>query len=342
MTPARPKSVTRHCSTARVAGRFARLFVVTQAFLAIPAFASPRVLLISVDGLRIDVATPTLMPKLAALQSTGTTLDDAINDLPSVTMTNHASMLTGQTSAEHGVIVDTKLPGEITTPTVFRFLGEAGLRSAAFLGKTKLGYLTPRADLETVVTDGDTANLVTLAIDQIVADGPDFIFVHLRDPDSTGHARGWMSSAYLEAVTFADEQIGRLVDAADADASRATYTIITADHGGDGPNHFVNIEINRRIPFVVVGPDIPAGNTLAESVSTPDVAPTVMWLLGVAPPDGLAGRALTALKSADSPSGQSPPPLRVPAIGPPCAVFAVPLITFVGLLAAYRRRNLRA
>jgi arylsulfatase A-like enzyme len=147
--------------------------------------------------------------------------------------------------------------------------------------------------------------------------------VHVRDPDSAGHAAGWLSAAYYDAVMVADNAIGAIVDAARADAVRPTYILLTADHGGDGLNHFLNIAENRQIPWIVAGPDIAAGLTLSESVSIVDAMPTVLWLLGVDVPVGLSGRARTSLKKSASETGVEMPAPVAP-VGFPCLLFAAP------------------
>ena len=40
-----------------------------------------------------------------------------------------------------------------------------------------------------------------------------FTFVHLGHTDVVGHATGWMSPAYLDAVRAADAYVGRILDA---------------------------------------------------------------------------------------------------------------------------------
>lgn len=323
---------------------FALLLAVSFSWHA-AAGQKPRVILISVDGLRPDAITAETAPNMAALRDAGAHAERALNDLPSVTLPNHTSMLTGVSSEVHGVLVNTTIPGHTKTPTVFHFTHNAGLRCAFFATKEKLNYLAPPDDVETTFNDADMAKTTSELLTQLSATGPDLIFLHLREPDSTGHAKKWMSPEYLEAVGRSDEQIGRIREAVGADlsdgAGRPTYIIITADHGGDGLSHAVNIEQNRRIPWIVAGPGIAAGRTLTQDVTTLDTAPTVLFLLGIPTPANLPGVARStvlasvAMEETEQPASR---PSVIPPAGNACIFFAAPLFSIcaAGLIYAAR------
>ena len=309
---------------------------ISISFLTLSAAAEQsRVVLVSVDGLRPDVLTPDRAPRIAELIASGTRAKDVINDLPSATMPNHATMLTGVISDRHHLLLDFELPGKLTTPTVFDYIAASGLRGAFFATKTKMHYLARGSSLETIDIAGNSTNIVSRAIEQIRPDGPDLFFIHLRDPDSAGHADGWLSGPYFDAVGLIDTLVGQIIDAIAADESRPTYLLLTADHGGNGGNHFVNIPENRYIPWVLAGPDIAAGRVLNEGVTTVDPAPTVLWLLGVDPPDALDGRPIEDVKD---PAARSTDVSAVPPISFPCVILAAPLAV-LGLWASRGSRN---
>lgn len=290
--------------------------------LAAAAHAAPRAVLVSVDGLRPDAITPEHAPRMTLLRARGVAAARAVNDLPSVTMTNHASMLTGLHPDRHHVLLDFELPGRINAPTIFDALHDAGLRSAFFASKEKLRYLARDDRIETIDITSDTAALTDHVLDQLTPGGPDFIFVHLRDPDSVGHAHGWLSPLYYEAVLLADSHVGRIVDALDADPSRPSYLLLTADHGGEGTNHFLNVPADRLIPWIIVGPDIPAAVQLPGEVSTADAMPTLLALLDVPVPPGLDGR----VQPVRSPSDAAPGANAVTSLGLPCMLVATPAL----------------
>ena len=296
-----------------------------------------RLVLISVDGLRADVITADVAPRMAALRDRGAWAE-ALNDLPSATLPNHATMLTGLLSDRHHVLFNFFLPGNIAALTIFDYAREAGLRSAFFASKSKLAHLAPPESLEVIDIDADTAALVERMLALLTPDGPELVFLHLRDPDSIGHRFKWLSSEYLDAVTEMDCLIGRIVDALDADSQTESYLIVTADHGGDGVNHFVNIPANRTIPWIVCGPDVAAGRVLDEAVSTADTMPTALWLLGVDVPEGLSGVARfsirTEITAGIQSSGDAPPPISLP-----CVILVIPAL--LGLAIVLRPSRAR-
>lgn len=296
------------------------------------AAQNARLVLISVDGLRPDVITAADTPNMAALRDGGASAADALNDLPSATLPNHTTMLTGLVGDRHGVVLNFELPGTVAFPTLFDFAHESGLRSAFFASKSKLKYLAPPDVLETVDIDGETGPLVDRLIEQISPDGPDLIFVHLRDPDSAGHAGDWLSEVYFDAVRAMDALVGEIVAAIEADTSRESYIILTADHGGSGTNHFLNIPENRMIPWIVWGPGIQAATTLKAAISIADTTPTALWLLGAAVPEGLSGVARREVRdAADDPVGGQ----AVPPVGLPCLILIIPGL-FIAHWAAAR------
>lgn len=312
---------------------------VTMLFLTAPAFsADVRFILISLDGLRPDAITAEIAPRMSALRDAGAHADYAINDLPSATMSNHATMLTGLVSAVHGLIIDFEIPGTIPQRTFLDIAFDAGYRCAFYVSKTKLKYMAHAESLEVVQTDAGPGTTVERMLEQITPEGPDVFFLHLADPDSTGHRSGWMSPEYLDAVTRMDQLVGRVYDAAALDETRPTYFLITADHGGSGPNHFLNLPEDREIPWILVGPDVPAGRVIESTVTQADTAPTTLWLLGVDVPAGLSGRVITDSigDASDAPgAGDS---LPVAPVGIPCLLFASPL----ALVAWAATRHARA
>lgn len=261
--------------------------------LALPAAAAEggrRVVLVSLDGCRADAITPQHAPNVAALRAAGAAARVARADLPPVTMTNHATMLTGLSILEHRVLIDSELPGTIGELTLFDYASAAGLRCAFFASKDKLGYFVHDGSVETFAL-GQPEEIVAQAVAELRADGPDLIFIHFRDPDSTGHREGWMSDAYLAALGRMDAHVGRLIEAARAEPTRETYFLVTADHGGQGFQHILPMPEVVNIPWIVAGPGIEPGSTIDASVFTADTMPTVLRLLGVAAPETISGVA---------------------------------------------------
>lgn len=337
-----------------------RVVLLFAAALATPTgaaltHAAPRVIVISIDGLRPDAISPETTPALAMLRDGGLWAAEAINDLPSVTLPNHTSMLTGLPTSVHGMIANTTVPGFVRFPTILSTARAAGLRAGFFASKTKMRYLAPPSEIDVSKIESNLDLLVDAMIEALQGNSPDVLFLHLREPDSTGHAKGWLSPEYLDAVAWSDGQVARVVETLGdsltrADAARPTYVLITADHGGVSLNHFENVPENRRIPWILAGPGV-IGGRIDRPVTTLDTAPTVLALLGLTadrPLEGCAlgpgsGAALTARRPdpgasrrsattatnlqssarADSAAAPCESTDSVPLVGGPCALIGL-------------------
>ncbi|MCB1021664.1 MAG: sulfatase [Bryobacterales bacterium] len=109
--------------------------------------------------------------------------------------------------------------------------------------------------------------------------------------------------AYLASISFADEQVGRALDALDASgAADDTIVVFWSDHGwhlGE-KDHWHKSTLWRqatRVPLILAGPGIAAGATCAEAVSLVDLYPTLNELCGFAPMAENDGESLAALLS---------------------------------------------
>lgn len=106
---------------------------------------------------------------------------------------------------------------------------------------------------------------------------------------------------YQAAASFADYQVGRLLDALDQ-SGQADDTIIVlwSDHGfhvGE-KNHwekFVLYEKATRIPFIIAAPGYQAGQVSERPVSLIDLYPTLVELCGLPAPAHLEGQSLAPL-----------------------------------------------
>lgn len=136
-------------------------------------------------------------------------------------------------------------------------------------------------------------------------------------------------AAYFGLATFMDEQVGLILDMLeDAGLAETTRVVYTSDHGDNlgarglwGKSTLY--EESAKIPMIVAGPDIPAGQTCETPVNLVDLYQTVLDGTGIAPRDeeaALPGRSLFELASA------SPEPDRMAfseyhAVGAPSAAF---------------------
>jgi len=108
---------------------------------------------------------------------------------------------------------------------------------------------------------------------------------------------------YDGAVTATDARLGRLLDRLEQLGElEHTYIVFSSDHGEELYEHnryfFHGASIydaTLRIPLVIVGPGLPAGRRLPQTVQIMDIAPTVLDLLGLELPEDHEGRTLVPL-----------------------------------------------
>ncbi len=119
--------------------------------------------------------------------------------------------------------------------------------------------------------------------------------------------------AYYASITFADAQIGRILDTLD-DSGLAENTVVlfTSDHGYHMGEHghwqkTTLFENAARVPLIIAGPGVTAiGQTVKSPVEMVDIYPTLAELCGVQPPRYVQGVSLVpALKDSNAMPRQS-------------------------------------
>lgn len=247
----------------------------------------PKVVLISIDGLRPDAVLQAEAPTLLRLAQTGAYSWQAQTIFPPVTLPSHASMLCGCPVEAHGLTWNDYRPreGTIQVPTIFSVARAAGLRTVLVAGKEKFQHFNSPGAVEVFVfaVNGDQ-DVADQAIAQ-VASGFDLMFVHFPNMDYFGHLSGWMSNRYLGALTRTDEAVGRLLAA----LPEQTTVIVTSDHGGHGLGHGSNIPEDMTIPWIVNGPGVVSNHEIATPITTLDSAATVLYVLGLEAPAEMTG-----------------------------------------------------
>jgi phosphopentomutase len=129
------------------------------------------------------------------------------------------------------------------------------------------------------------------AMEFIEAGLPDILFIHLPDTDRVGHDYGWMSSNQLYAINFADGLIGEIVaKLEDMGYLKNTLLIVTADHGGHDLGHGDDSPLDRTIPWLAVGPDVPPDTILTGRIDIYDTAATAAYALELTIPEKWDGQ----------------------------------------------------
>ena len=245
-----------------------------------PGIQVTRVLTVSIDGLRSSAITQlgrAGTPTLHRLMAQGaSTLNARTEREMTVTLPNHTGMVTGRrilaSHGGHGVTWndDRRRPPTVQraaghpVSSVFRVVHNAGRPTALFASKTKFSLFERSWDaaINKVRIRLDNAALTRATRRDLLTHRRGFTFLHLSAPDDAGHARGWHSPAYLDAVRATDRRLGQIVRAINTHGRLKNHLalLVTADHGGSGKSHGAATRlVNYRIPFVVWGPTVARG-----------------------------------------------------------------------------------
>jgi arylsulfatase A-like enzyme len=272
-----------------------------------------RVIVVSIDGLRPDVITPS-MESLHRLFLQGSSPKVARTIDKSATLPSHASMVSGVDSSEHGIDFNAFKPehANITRPTMFSVAHAAGLPTFMFVGKAKLKHLLNKpSDAELKMAGMNCKRVVKEATDQLKKGERGLVFVHFADPDSAGHRHGWMSDEYVAAVHDADaclEDVMAIIE--HGGKMDRTLLVVTSDHGGHNRSHGTRMEVDQRIPWFAWGAGARRGR-IQRNVHTTDTAATALAALGLALPHKVMGQAITEAL------GEAAGPVGMPIVGAP-------------------------
>lgn len=284
-----------------------------------------NVLLVTIDTLRADRlgsygSRAGLTPTLDALAAQGARFDRAWSHAP-VTLPAHASILTGRLPPHHGVRNNGSFRLGPEPRTLAEHLKQAGYRTGAFVGAfvldTRFGlnrgfdeyddrYDAAPAPGSFRFAERPADQVLRAAVTWITtapaeAVRPWFAWVHLFDPHAPYRAPAGFASgrtAYDAEVAWTDAALGSALDELRRHGQmNHTVVVVTADHGeslgdhGETTHGLFAYDATLRVPLILsasgIGPRV---------ISTPaqhaDLLPTILDLMGLAPPSGLDGRSL--------------------------------------------------
>ena len=281
-----------------------------------PATGAVRnVVIITIDTLRADHVGAygygaARTPAMDGLAREGVRFDRAYATAP-ITLTSHASLMTGRYPPGHGARHN-GMRLDLRTPTLAEHFARAGFATAAFIaafpldrrfglikGFREYGDAMPR-DANGRVTNERPGRLV---VDEAIAwadrhrNDRAFLWVHLFEPHApygnpadASQARRSAIARYDDEVAEADAQIARLLAALRFDRAQS-LVVLTADHGeafgehGEISHSVFAYDTTLRVPLMMSGGSLPRGEVAAGAVSLVDVAPTIASLAGVPPFD---------------------------------------------------------
>ena len=261
-----------------------------------------RVIVALMDGVRPDAIEKIAHPFFTRLMEQGSYCMTGCTVAPPRAFPAHISMFTSVPTEKHGIVTNDIRPFPENLAGLMQVLREAGKQTAAVviweqlcsLGRpediNRLDYCDAR-ELENL-SDQEAREVqsrwVDRAADIIRKEEFDFLFFQYEMADTVGHSCGWMSDAYLEAVSFTADCMERLYGA----LSPEDQFILLSDHGGHGFDHFqADAPEDMTIPVFCAGSLFPSGKA-NKNWNLLDIAPTVCRCLDVDIPGQFEGKSL--------------------------------------------------
>jgi arylsulfatase A-like enzyme/Tfp pilus assembly protein PilF len=293
-----------------------------------PAPRELNVVVVTLDTLRADrlgcygfrgVETP----NIDAVASEAVLFEQATSTAP-ITLVSHTSIFTGLIPPHHGVRDNGGFFVEESTTTLAERLKDAGWTTGAFVGAWVLdsrwgldqGFdvYSDKFDLSkykvvnlgTVQKKGDEVMDLALAWLEGVKAKRFFAWVHLYDPHAPYEPpepflSRYPGQPYVGEVAYTDHVVGRLVAwLKGAGLWDRTLLVLLADHGeslgehGEKAHTFFVYDATQHVPLIVRTPWGDRGRNRSQ-VSTVDVMPTVLDLVGLPPQPAIDGRSLARL-----------------------------------------------
>ncbi len=224
--------------------------------------------LISIDGFRWDYLQRFAPPALTRLAGDGVHAEALVPLFPSKTFPNHYAVVTGLTSAHHGIISNNMsapdIPGRFSMSNREVLAdsrwwgGEPIWNTAERQGRIAAAMFWPGS--ETVIggrqatywmpyDDGmPHARRVEQVLEWLrLPDGrrPSFVTLYFSEVDSAGHREGPDSPAVRDAVLDVDRAIGSLMDGVQAAGlSDRVHYVVVSDHGMAAvqPDHVIVLD----------------------------------------------------------------------------------------------------
>lgn len=277
------------------------------------ASAAKRIVLLSLDGICVDGYKKAKTPNLDALMAEGSLSLDTRVVMPSVTLPNWTSHLTGSGPEQHGVVnngweiskftlpaIETDSEGYY--PSVFKVLKEAlpQAKTAFYYNWINLFYPYNKQYLDEVSyleKDAYVPNYEK-ALSFLIANrkSPTLVFLYSVHTDHAGHAYKWMSPEYIQSIEEADVEIGRFIDKMkQEELYKDTHFLFLTDHGGINNGHGGVSTHEMIVPWGISGPGIRKGFKITEANNTVNTAAILLRLFKIRKPSSWTGEVIESI-----------------------------------------------
>lgn len=221
--------------------------------VAAPA-TTPKLLLVSIDGLRADMLDRGITPNLSRLVDGGVRARWMTPSYPSLTFPNHYTIVTGLRPDHHGIIHNSMHEDALGS---FRLSKREAVTDARWWGGEPIWVGAEKAGVRTATLSwpGSEAAIQGIRpsqwrtydasvplpdrVDQVLGwvgqtdgDAPRLVTLYMEQVDHAGHDHGPDSPEYAAAIGEVDQAIGRLLDGLQARGlENSTNVIVVSDHG---------------------------------------------------------------------------------------------------------------
>ena len=245
------------------------------------------------------------LPNLSRFKDNGAWTLKKRSVIPSVSAINWASMLMGTPSEIHGFrdwgSKEPDLPSAILTenglfPDIFYVIRQAKPDAKLYCVYSwdGIGYLFDKKSVTDEKNAENDEDVCKTGLEYL-AENPTFAFIYFSEPDSTGHAIGWGTQEYYEAVKKLDGYVGQLFEYLEAnDRLKDTVVIFSSDHGGSEKGHGGESMEHMEAPLYFYGCGVKPGE-ITDVTASYDIGATIAWILGVEQPQAWRGKPITSV-----------------------------------------------
>ncbi len=221
---------------------------------AVAPTAAPKLLLISIDGLRADALDRGITPNLQRIIDQGVRARWMTPSYPSLTFPNHYTIVTGLRPDHHGIIHNSMDDAELGT---FTLSNREAVSTSAWWGGEPIWVAAEKAGVRTAtwswpgseapvqgiqpsqwrrydtnVPFEDRVQTVLGWLQQTDAEAPRLTTLYMEHVDHAGHEHGPDSPQYSAAIERADQVIGEVLDGLQQRGlADSTNVIVVSDHG---------------------------------------------------------------------------------------------------------------
>jgi predicted AlkP superfamily pyrophosphatase or phosphodiesterase len=258
-----------------------------------------RVLIIGLDGFSSEGFKTAKHPNLDKMVADGVLSLTTRPVMPSITLPNWTSHMTGSGPEEHGItsndwtmekhpLTPIATDKEGYYPSIFKVLKDE-------VPSSKIAYYYNWKELINPINKKylDEVNFeendryqenYSKAYDFLLKNkqSPTLVFLYRLHTDHAGHSFKWMSPEYIKAIEDADVEIGILLNKLKtAGIYKDTHFLLITDHGGINQGHGGVSMSEMQVPWAITGPQIRKRGLITEFNSNKNTALVLAKIFGV-------------------------------------------------------------